>query len=173
MAARAIVGIALGILFVPVIWMLLISITVSGYVAFWFWSLFQGNFNNFLLMYVTGGMQSMSAPIMPGLSFPHSLIEGFGTDSFFTGFLHTYLAALVTWTIIGAWAGAIERSAVRGIGVGAGIWLGWLIIEMIYELALGSFSFFLTLLVAQLLTVIVVIVVAAIFGAMTKSSEES
>jgi hypothetical protein len=178
MAARAIVGIALGILFAPVIYILLQ--TLSYYTAFsgWFGSLLNGDFTTFFSNWILGGVWSMQAPIMSSASFPVSMIWGFGpTGSLLSAWLPMYLAGLVTWTIIGAWAGAIERSAGRGIGVGVGIWLGWLIIEIIV-MALGGITFYLPgisylveYLLANLLTVIVVIVVAAIFGAMTKSEE--
>ena len=171
MAARAIIGIALGILFAPVIWMLLASIASAGYFASWFWSLFGGNFGYFMGQWINAGMKSMVAPIMPSGMFPNSLIEGFGPGSLLAGFIPMYIAGLVTWGITGVWAGAIERSAGRGIGVGVGIWLGWMIIELISLAVMNLIGFFLNYLLAQLFTAIIVIVVAAIFGAMTRSEE--
>lgn len=177
MAARAIVGIALGILFAPVIYILLITISYSTFFSSWLSSLIHGDFTSFFGLWVYGGTYSMQAPIMSSTTFPISMIWGFGPGSLLSVWLPIYIAGLVTWTIIGAWAGAIERSAGKGIGVGVGIWLGWLIIELIVMAMGGIFmilpdiSYFLDYLLADLLTVIVVIVVAAIFGAMTKSEE--
>ena len=108
---------------------------------------------------------------MPSGMFPNSLIEGFGPGSLLAGFIPMYIAGLVTWGITGVWAGAIERSAGRGIGVGVGIWLGWMIIELISLAVMNLIGFFLNYLLAQLFTAIIVIVVAAIFGAMTRSEE--
>jgi hypothetical protein len=171
MAARAIVGIILGILFAPVIFILLTTISYSSEFANWFWSLFQGNFTDFAMDWVYAGGASMVAPLMPSMTYLYSLIEGFGAGSLLTQFLPNYLPGLVTWTIIGMWAGAIERSAGRGIGVGAGIWLGWLIIELVFSAVKGLIGIFIDVLLAQLLTLLVVILVAAIFGAMTRSEE--
>jgi hypothetical protein len=170
MAARAIVGIVLGILFAPVIFILLTTISYSSEFANWFWSLFQGDFTNFAISWIYAGGSSMVAPIMPSI-YPYSLIEGFGAGSLLTQFLPSYLPGLVTWAIMGMWAGAIERSAGRGIGVGAGIWLGMLIIEIIFSIIVGSIGLFVDVLLAELLTLLVVILVAAIFGAMTRSEE--
>jgi len=171
MAARAIVGIALGILFVPVICILLTTLTYYTVFSNWFWSLLQGDFANFAETWILAGRASMVAPIISSTKFPISLVYGFGSGSLLTEFLPLYLPGLVTWAIMGAWAGAIERSAKRGIGVGAGIWLGWLIIEIIYMAVVGALTLALDWLLGELLTLAVVIVVAAIFGAMTKSEE--
>jgi hypothetical protein len=165
------VGIALGMLFAPVIYLLLATIQTPTIFSNWFWSLAHGDFTTFLTSWVNAGYQSMEAPIVSSVIFPNSLISGFGPGSLLASWLPTYLAGIITWMIVGVWAGAIERSAGRGIGVGVGIWLGWLIIEIIYFLVVGAFALFFESLLADLLTVIVVIVVAAIFGAMTRSEE--
>ena len=170
MAARAIIGIALGIIFAPVIFLLIYSVGQPTAFSTWFWSM-MSDISTFFTNWMGYGAQSMAAPIMQNALFPNSLIEGFGAGSLLTGFLPAYAPALVTWTILGAWAGAIERSPGRGVGVGAGIWIGWLIIEVIYMLIYGLTAFLVDALIAQLLTLIVVILVALVFGAMTKSEE--
>jgi len=177
MAARAIVGIILGILFTPVIFILLTTISYSSEFANWFWSLLNGNLTGFMSQWVNDGMNSMVAPILPSLLFQNSLIEGIFTSaimpsaSLLAGFLPSYLAGLITWTIVGVWAGAVERSAKRAISVGAGVWLGWLIIELIFLAVTDMVGLFFNWLLAQLLTLMVVILIAAIFGAMTRSEE--
>jgi hypothetical protein len=171
MAARAIVGLILGILFVPVIFILLKTIGDSDAFQYLFWSLFQGYFTEFAVEWTQAGGASMVAPIMPSMTYPYSLVEGFGAGWLLTEFVPMYLPGLVTWAIIGMWAGAIERSAGRGIGVGVGIWLGWLIIETIYMAVTSTLGYFVDAVLAQLLTLLVVILIAAIFGAMTRSEE--
>ena len=172
MAARAIVGIALGMLFAPIAWMLLVSInqTMGSPNVFsdWWWTLFgSGDFTGWIQSYLLYGTISMYAPLTGATS----LIEGFGGGSLLTIFWPLWGAACVTWVIVGMWAGAIERSPGRGIGVGAGIWLGWVIIEVIYAAILGTIGTIGTMLLNQVLTLILVIIVAAVFGAMTKSEE--
>ena len=171
MAKRAIVGIVLGILFTPVVCILLITLTYYTVFSNWFWSLLQGDFINFAETWVLAGRASMVAPIFSSTSFPVSIVYGFGEGSLLTEFLPLYLAGLATWVIVGMWAGAIERNAGRGVGIGAGIWLGWLIIELVYMAIIGTIGLFVDWVLAQLLTLLVVILVAAIFGAMTRSEE--
>jgi ABC-type glycerol-3-phosphate transport system permease component len=174
MAARTIVGIVLGILFVPVIWIFLTTIASPSSInsfQYWVWSLLEGNFTSFLGQWVDAGMRSMVVPLMPSGMFPNSLIEGFGPGSLLAGFIPMYKAGLITWVVIGMWVGAIERRADRAIGAGVGIWLGWLIIELVFLAVQGTVASFLDWLLAQLLTLIIVIVVAIIFGAMTKSEK--
>jgi hypothetical protein len=180
MAARAIIGILLGILMVPIIWMILYSIWFAGlftglgapvlYTPFsdWFWSLFgYGDFVGFLDKFVTAGQGALIAPLWGS----GSLIEGFGAGALLTDWLPMYTPALLSFGIAGMWAGAIERSAGRGIGVAVGIWAGWIIIIIIMMFINGMASAILSLLEASLLTLIVAILAAAIFGAMTKSEE--
>jgi hypothetical protein len=179
MAARAIVGILLGILFVPVLFLILLSIGDFNVFSNWIWQV-TTNLQGFLYGWMTAGIQSTVAPLLG----TNSLIEGFGTGTLLEGFLPLFAGSLVTWAVVGMWAGAIERSPGRGIGVGVGVWLAWLIIMligmyMIPEIALFLAGLFLSLgfltvidlLLAMLLPLIVVIVVAVIFGAMTKSEE--
>ena len=172
MAARAIVGILIGILFAPVIYILLMSIATPTAFSTWFWSMLS-DFTGFITTWMNSGIDSTVAPLISyGAYTGTSLIDGFGpTYGLLAEWLPTYAPALITWTVIGAWSGAIERSAGRGIGVGVGCWLGWLIIGVIGVLLIGLPIAILDLIIAQLMTVIVVIVVAAIFGAMTKSEE--
>lgn len=80
--------------------------------------------------------------------------------------------SMVVCIVIGMWAGAIERSPGRGIGVGVGIWLGWFIIALIFVLAMGGdIVLFLNGLVDAWFGVVLIIVAAAVFGAITKSEE--
>jgi len=187
MAARAIVGIALGFLFAPVIYILLF---LNG-ILFqqWFWILFKdGNFTDFAMTWAALGVNSTIAPIWgPSATTigDNSLINGIGPGSLLAGFLPLFGVTLVTWAIIGVWAGAIERSPGRGIGVGIGCWIGWLIVALILwfvnpviagtEFQKGMLSLGIDnigyLILSQVLTAVVVIAVAAIFGALTKSEE--
>ncbi|MHA1276578.1 MAG: hypothetical protein ACTSQ8_05280 [Candidatus Helarchaeota archaeon] len=155
MAARAIVGIALGIFFAPIIYMLL-----TGTFMTWI-GLITVDFNSWGSMWLSYGSMSMTAPITYVIT---------GVMSFDL-FMSTFALTMFTWVIIGMWAGAIERSAGRGIGVAAGIWLGWMIINLIIMAATGTISLFLGMLEATFYTLIIVILVAAIFGAITKSEE--
>ncbi|NVM29045.1 MAG: hypothetical protein HWN65_09380 [Candidatus Helarchaeota archaeon] len=176
MAARAIIGILLGVLFAPVVYLLLVSIGDPTAFSNWFWSM-TSDFNTFLSSWVNAGVNSTIAPLATTVSHPYSLILGFGpTYGILSEWIPTYAPALITWALVGAWAGAIERSAGRGLGVGIGCWLGWLIIGLlvffiaptiIVPLIVG----FVDLLLGMLMTAIVVLVVAVIFGAMTKSEE--
>ena len=154
MAARAIVGIALGMLFLPVI-----LLFMDG--ALWFWlTSITTNFNFFLNFYVTFGSYAMTVP----------LIDLFTTDTL-PMWLAAYALPIICWAIIGMWSGAVERSAGRGIGVAVGIWLGWLIVELIVMAIGGGIAFFLDALIAQWFAVVIAIIFAAIFGAITKSEE--
>lgn len=155
MAKRAIIGIALGILFAPVIYMML-----SGLFMMWI-SIITVDFTSFAQFYALTGGMSMTAPII-------SVIDGSLT---FDLFMSVYILGMFTWVIIGMWAGAIERSAGRGVGVAAGIWLGWLIIELIMMAIMGGLSVFLDMILETFYTLLIAILVAAIFGAITKSEE--
>lgn len=173
MAARAIVGILLGILFAPVLFLLLASIGDNTAFATWFWSM-TSDLTSFLTGWMGAGVESGIAPLFQSLSYPNGLIEAFGPGvSLLSNWIPTYAPALITWVVIGAWAGSVERSAGRGIGVGIGIWLGWLIIGIIGGLVMPLVinPIILDVILGMLLTAIVVIIVAAIFGAMTKSEE--
>ncbi|NVM56305.1 MAG: hypothetical protein HWN66_21590, partial [Candidatus Helarchaeota archaeon] len=75
------------------------------------------------------------------------------------------------WTVMGMWAGAIERNPMRGLGVGAGIWLGWFILELIYLAITGFINLFLGFFLIQWFSLIIVILAAVVFGALTKSEE--
>ena len=155
MAARAIVGIALGMLFLPVIFLFL-----DG--GFWTWiTSITVDFNGFLMIYANAGTNTLVIPLIdlftPALTLPD--------------FLYYYAFSIITWAIIGMWAGAIERSAGRGIGVAVGIWLGWLIIQIIIVAILGFISLFLTAIIAEWFALVIAIIFAAIFGAITKSEE--
>ena len=173
MAARAIVGILLGILFAPVLFLLLASIGNNTLLANWFWSM-TSDFTLFITSWMGAGVNSGIAPLFQSLSYPNGLIEAFGPSvSLFSNWIPTYAPAIITWVVMGAWAGSIERSPGRGIGVGIGIWLGWLIIAIIggFIMPLVFNPLILDVVLGMLLTAIVVIIVAAIFGAMTKSEE--
>jgi hypothetical protein len=180
MAARAIIGILLGILFVPVIYMLLWS--YGSYLgtdfATWFWKLFgDGNFVGFMEQWVQTGAMSTVAPLIG----PAGLITAFGAGSSLLGsYIPFFGVTLAIWAMVGAWSGAIERSPGRGIGVAVGIWLGWFIItlimyfidvNMVVLMSIFGISTVMDLILGQLLPLIVGILVAAIFGAMTKSEE--
>jgi len=155
MAARAIVGIALGMLFLPVIVLFL-----DG--SFWGWiTSITVNFNVFLNTYLVFGATTLTIP----------LITLFGPALNLSTFLFVYAVPMVAWAIIGMWAGAIERSAGRGIGVAVGVWLGWLIIELIMLAIEGFIALFLNLLIEQWFSVVIAIIFAAIIGAVTKSEE--
>ena len=172
MAARAIIGIAIGILFAPIIYMLLFGIAFigSGWTPFseWWWTLFgSGDFMTWINDWMMWGQLSMVAPIMGA----GGLIEGFGAGALLTDFAAFYAPALFTWAIVGMWAGAIERSPGRGIGVAVGVWLGWFIIILIMMLIGGGIGGLVDFLLASLLTLIVAILAGLVFGAMTKSEE--
>jgi len=154
MAARAIVGIALGMLFLPVIFLFLNGI-------FWPWiTSITIDFNTFLSTYIGAGGATMEIDLI-GLFTIYNLPM----------WLSVFAVNIVIWAIIGMWAGAVERSAGRGIGVAVGIWLGWLIIELIMMAISGFIVFFLDMLMVQWFSVVIAIIFAAIFGAITKSEE--
>ncbi|MDD1777432.1 MAG: hypothetical protein LUQ65_04625 [Candidatus Helarchaeota archaeon] len=153
MAARAIIGIALGMLFLPIIYMFLDGI-------FWTWLTYYDNFEYFLKFFTGNSAYAMTIP----------LIDLFTTDTLPT-WLSTYGFGIICWAIMGIWAGAIERSVKRGIGVVAGIWLGWLIIRIII-LAIGNLLSLVPLALLMFWFALVIgIIFAAIFGAITKSEE--
>jgi hypothetical protein len=158
MAARAIVGIALGMLFLPVIYLF-------AYGSFWPWITSIADFNPFLVSYIGSGVTTMIIPLI-------GLFDGTYTIDVF---LMVFAISIMAWTIIGMWAGAIERSPGRGIGVAVGIWLGWLIIQIIVMVIdptiLGPITGFLDYILAEWFALVIAIIFAAIFGAMTKSEE--
>jgi len=167
MAARAIVGIALGMLFAPVIYLLVIGAqfpaffsTPETYFLNWITGI-TTDFNNFLMSYASAGMFALQVPLISLFS----PLLGLGQ------WLSWFIAGMITWAIIGMWAGAIERSAGRGIGVAVGVWLGWIIIELIFMAVTGSIALFLAALLDQWFGVVIAIIFAAIFGAITKSEE--
>ncbi|TFG04427.1 MAG: hypothetical protein EU536_04665 [Promethearchaeota archaeon] len=158
-AARAIIGIALGMLFAPVLYLLLISFGTTGFTDWFF--LITTDFTTFLTSYVAVGSACMTVP----------LIALFTTYTLGT-WLGFFGVSMVVCIVIGMWAGAIERSPGRGIGVGVGIWLGWFIIALIFVLAMGGdIVLFLNGLVDAWFGVVLIIVAAAVFGAITKSEE--
>jgi hypothetical protein len=169
MAARAIVGIALGMLFLPVIVLFL-----NGDFYTWITSI-TSNFNGFLNQYITAGI---GTPIL----FPTPSVDGALTVDLiglFTIPLYTlsvwlpiFAINIIAWVIIGMWAGAVERSAGRGIGVAVGIWLGWIIIEVIMMAMAGLIGIILSLIMVQWFSLVIAIIFAAIFGAITKSELE-
>lgn len=192
MAGRAIAGIGLGIVFLPLLALLMTGFGISQFAT----QLFSGQFIDAMAMYATAGINSMIAPLFGANHV--SVIEGLGADPLFMwGFFTFFSGALVIWAVAGLWAGAIERSPTRGLLVGLGIWLGWLIITLIFwfvnpvfmsipgndfqtmmVFALdpmfysgGAAIGIIDLLLAQILTLIVVVVVAALAGAITKSEE--
>ena len=167
MAARAIIGIALGILFAPIIAMLLLTIGYSYTFSSFFWGLFGGDFMGGLNLYLYSGLIAMEAPIIGS----GGLIDGLGSGSLLTDFLPNYLPSLFTFGILGMWAGAIERSPGRGAGVAAGIWIGWMIIGIIFFLVVGVAAIIVDWLLACLLTLIVAVLAGVIVGVMTKSEE--
>jgi hypothetical protein len=159
MAARAIVGIALGIFFAPILYFLL-----NGTFMTWL-GLITVDFNSWGYMWLTGGAASMAAPIT-------GVITGaISFSNFLDPTLWPYIFAMFTWIIIGMWAGSIERSAGRGVGVAAGIWLGWMIITLILMAVAGTIGLFLAFLEATFFTLLLAIIMAALFGAITKSEE--
>ncbi|MHA1263844.1 MAG: hypothetical protein ACTSRS_01290 [Candidatus Helarchaeota archaeon] len=169
MAARAIVGIALGMLFAPVLYIFLTSLqpgvlyaTVDTTFTDWFLSITSDFTGSFLSGYITAGQSMMMC----------DLITLFSPATGLATWLAWFGPAIMTWVVVGMWAGAIERSPGRGIGVGIGCWLGWALVSMIYLLILGAP---ITLALGAFLTgwfaAVIVIVVAAIFGAITKSEE--
>jgi hypothetical protein len=197
MAARAIIGIAIGFLFAPVIFLLLYTnAMMPTSFSSWFWSLFHdADFTGFATTWASAGISSTFAPLWgPTATYigNNSLISGFGAGSLlgttgpmFPGFLPAWGPGMIVWAIVGVWAGAIERSPGRAIGVGVGCWLGWLIVAILlwfinptismipFQTILGmeGITTILLLILTPILTVVVVIVVAAIFGALTKSEE--
>ncbi|HUX98923.1 MAG TPA: hypothetical protein VMV49_05175 [Candidatus Deferrimicrobium sp.] len=177
MAARAIIGILLGILFLPVFYLLLYA-SGSNFSS-WFWTLFgSGDFMGFMEGWMQAGALSTIAPLVG----TYGLIPALGAGSSLLGmYLPMFGTTFAVWAMIGAWSGAIERSAGRGIGVAVGIWLGWFIITMILYfvdpimpvalLVMYMIPNIMQLILAQILPLIMAILVAAIFGAMTKSEE--
>jgi hypothetical protein len=172
MAARAIVGIALGMLFLPVIWLLLVAsqfpiiplpLSPGPDLTFWNWiTSITTNFNGFLTSYLAAGMGALTTPLITLFVLPGMTIANY---------LSWFAAGIITWAIIGMWAGAVERSAGRGIGVAVGIWLGWVIIEIIYWAISGSLTILIAAIMDQWFGLVIAIIAAAIFGAITKSEE--
>ncbi len=183
MAARAIVGILLGIIFAPVLWLVLIiypaMLSVSSIIGFpefislvpesipvdfstWLLSITSDFTGAFLTGYINAGMLSLNAPLIDIFVGPTVTISNW---------IPLFGAACITWIVVGIWAGAIERSPGRGIGVGIGVWLGWLIIEIIWLAINGLIGLIGLLLYWQWFTAVLVIATAAIFGAITKSEE--
>lgn len=163
MAARAIVGIALGIFFAPILYFL-----ATGVLMLWFQSI--SNIQLWTIAWMAGGLTSAYAPMM-------GLFDGSITIDLF---LMLFAVGMIVWIMIGMWAGAIERSAKRGIGVALGVWLGWLIIgiiglymipEVAAALLLLGITDIVSLLLGMLWNLILVILIAAMFGAITKSEE--
>ncbi len=161
MAARAIVGIALGIFFAPIIYMLL-----SGTFMTWI-GLITSDFNAWGMGWIYGN----PIPALPAefMTAPITIVITGVMD--FNTFMSTFALVMFTWIIIGMWAGSIERSAGRGVGVAAGIWLGWLIIYVIVLAVMGGLGGILTMLEWTFFTLILAIIMAALFGAITKSEE--
>jgi hypothetical protein len=168
MAARAIVGIALGILFAPVLYLFLTSLQPGVTMAvidttFTDWLLSYTDFTgSFLTGYINAGQMCVMG----------DLITLFAPGVGLATWLAWFGPGLMCWAIIGMWAGAIERSPGRGIGVGIGAWLGWALISMIYLLILGApITIALGAFITGWFTAVVVVIFAAIFGAITKSEE--
>jgi hypothetical protein len=157
MAGRAIAGIALGMLFLPVIVLFL-----NGNFYTWITSI-TVDFNTFLNGYLFAGVGLTGALTV-------DLISLFTTTTL-PIWLSVFAINIIAWVIIGMWSGAVERSAGRGIGVAVGIWLGWLIIELIMMAISGAISLFLNFVMIQWFSVVIAIIFAAIFGAITKSEE--
>jgi hypothetical protein len=155
LAGRAIAGIALGMLFLPVI-------LIFSFGSFWPWiTSITVDFNAFIMTYVGAGMGALNVP----------LLDLFTPLYTINTWLAAFAISIIAWAIIGMWAGAIERSAGRGIGVAVGIWLGWLIIQIIYLAVMGIIAVFLNALLAEWFSLVIAIIFAAIFGAITKSEE--
>ena len=166
MAARAIVGILLGILAVPILWLMMVSsqfpLMETANPALWSWmTSITTDFNLFLNTYIASGIGALQLP----------LITLFSPAITISQWLSWFAAAMIVWLIIGMWAGAIERSPGRAIGVAVGVWLGWLIIEIIWLAMMGGLGLILAAILDQWFALVIAIIAAAVVGAMCKSEE--